>query len=304
MCCPTRQPITYRIFVTRHPIAYRIFVTRRGRPPLTSAHAVTLAPPSARKPCLRRLRSARAMQCASATRAVCSHEHLSRGRGWARVRGRSSTRRAVWAGPRALCARACSRSRSHRCAKALSPFSGAHALETCGNATVQHALRGNAALPASLAPNPSLTAATVGSLCVAARTHSGAVQAAANLERTLIARQLLRMRAISARPRPPLRAEQRSVRVFVASNADDTAAECDVLTSRVRPATNSRKIGLRTLGTAAWMYSQVWPALSALGEEYAFAITLVDARIGSSCSSICDSTLQHSPPSIDNRGLG
>ena len=150
MCCPTRQPIAYRILVTRHPIAYRIlvtrhpiayrifvthpiayriFVTRRGRPPLPSAHAVTLAPPSARKPCLRRLRSARAMQCASATRAVCSHEHLSRGRGWARVRGRSSTRRAVWAGPRALRARVCSRSRSLRCAKHFRPLSCAHALE-------------------------------------------------------------------------------------------------------------------------------------------------------------------------------
>ena len=74
------------------------------------------------------------------------------------------------------------------------------------------------------------------------------MQASANLERTLIARQLLRMRAISARPRPPLRAEQRSVRVFVASNADDTAAECDMLTSRVRPADNSRKLRLHTIG--------------------------------------------------------
>ncbi len=49
---------------------------------------------------------------------------------------------------------------------------------------------------------------------------------------------------------------------------------------------------------------QVWPTLSALGEEYAFAITLVDARIGSSCSSICDSTLavaQSVYHSVDNR---
>jgi hypothetical protein len=93
------------------------------------------------------------------------------------------------------------------------------------------------------------------------------VQAAANLERALIVRQMLRMRAIAARPRQPARAEHRSVRVFLASNTDDTAAECDLLASAV------------------------WPALAALGEQHAFAITLVDARIGSSCSSMCDSEL-------------